>query len=262
MTPASDSGYRDKNSTAERALSILQMFSEARLSISAVDVADELGVARSTAYRYLETLMQSGLLEEDPSGGFRLGRRVLELSRLARRSHGLSDLALPIMRALAAASHQTVLLTKRIGQAIVCLEREEWAGQYVRLSYERGTQLDLNAGASALVLLAWMPEPESRALLSEHPLKRFTDSTLTNVDDVLARLAEIRASGLSVTYGEVDSDAMGIAAPIFDADGQVVAAVSVVLIQSRLAEGDDDAVIKAVAAAGQELSEQVAISRG
>lgn len=76
------SGYRDRNSTADRALTILEMFSDTQPSVTAVEVAAELSVARSTAYRYLESLTSRGFLEESPGGGFRLGLMVLKLARV------------------------------------------------------------------------------------------------------------------------------------------------------------------------------------
>ena len=92
------SGYRERNSTADRALTILQMFSDDKLVVPATEVAELLGVARSTAYRYLQTLVQAGFLSEDGRGGFRLGMKVLQLSRLARRSYGLASIAVPAMQ--------------------------------------------------------------------------------------------------------------------------------------------------------------------
>ena len=74
------SGYRERNSTADRALVILGLFTEDRLQISANDVAEALGSARSTAYRYLQTLVAASFLEEAPGGGFRLGIGCCHLS--------------------------------------------------------------------------------------------------------------------------------------------------------------------------------------
>jgi DNA-binding IclR family transcriptional regulator len=68
-------GYRDRNTTADRALDILQLFSDDRLVWSGAQIAEEIGVARSTGYRYLKGLVGSGFLEEC-DGGFRLGPQV------------------------------------------------------------------------------------------------------------------------------------------------------------------------------------------
>lgn len=257
-----NSGYRDRNSTADRALTILEMFSDTRPSVSAVDVADKLSVARSTAYRYLESLVSRGYLEESPGGGFRLGIMVLKLAKVARSGFGLSEVALPKMRALSSTFGQTVVLTRRAGTSVVCLERELPAGQLLRISYERGSQLPLTAGASALVLLAWLEESEARELLSSTDRPRFTERTLTQVDDLMARLQLIRAEGYSITHGEVDPDALGIACPLFDHRQQVVAGLSIVGLGSRIDEEERGRIIAALKDAARDISEVLALSGG
>lgn len=254
--------YRDGNSTADRALMILTLFSDTKSAVAATEVAEHLGVTRSTAYRYLQTLVGSGFLQEHPGSGFRLGVRVLELARIARRGQGLSDLALPVMRALAGDFQQTVLLTRHIGSAAVCLEREESPGQYVRLSYERGSQFSMNAGASALTLLAWLPEDEARSLLTREHLVQYSPMTLTDVEAIVSRLSNIRRDGHAVTRGEVDVDAMGIAAPIFDHRGAVAAALSFVLLQSRLPEGDLPRMIEGIKDGAADISRSLSLYAG
>lgn len=249
-------GYRERNSTADRALNILEMFTDDHLVLSAAEVAEHLGVARSTAYRYLETLVQSNFLAEDGRAGFRLGLKVLQLSRLARQSYGLADIAVPALRTLAERFGQTVLLTKLMGNAVVCLEREESSEQYVRLSYQRGTILNINAGASAQVLLAWLPARDLDRLLGSVQLERFTPASITDPEALRGRLAAIRSAGYAITEGEVDTDAIGIAAPIFQSPGAVLAAVSIVAIRSRLNGSSIDDMRRAVTQTAADLTEQ------
>lgn len=223
--------YRESNSTADRALTILGLFGDDHLRIQAAEVAQALGVARSTAYRYLQTLVAASFLEEAPGGGFRLGVRVIELSRLALRSYDLSETALPVMRALAEELDDTILLTKFVDGAAVCLERSESPTQRLRLSYERGSRMPIHAGASALTLLAWLPEEQARAALTREPLTRFTAKTVTDVEALIARLADIRHRGYCVGHAEVDPGVTGVAAPIFNGDGAVIAALSAVTVR-------------------------------
>lgn len=254
--------YGDGNSTADRALTILLMFGEDRTHISANDVAEHLGVSRATAYRYTQTLVRSEFVMEEPGKGFRLGAKVMELARIARRSYGLSEMASPRMKELALRSKETVLLTRRIGTTIVCLEREEWPGQFVRLSYERGSRLSLNAGASALVLLAWLPEPYAREILDSQPLPRYTSATLTDTDAIIDHLAEIRDQGFCLAHGEVDPDATGIAAPIFDTNGDVCAGLSVVTLSTRLRGSKVDELTADVRDTAARLSAEVNLYAG
>ncbi len=258
-TTSPTSGYRERNSTADRALDILLMFTDTQPVISGNVVAEHLGVARSTAYRYLQSLVTTRFLEEAPGGGFRLGLRILEIARLARRSYGLSELALPAMTTLCEQAQETVLLTRRAGDLVVCVDRVEVDTRPVRISYERGSSLPLNAGASALTLLAWSPATEVRSLLANSHLKKFTPVTLTSVDAVMQRLTEIRQKGYSVTRGELDPDVLGIAAPIQDETGQVVAAVSVAALASRVSAKAESRLVKHVLSTAQQISDGLAV---
>ncbi len=224
--------YRERNSTADRALDILLLFSADKPVWSGLEISARLGVARSTTYRYLQSLTGSGFIEE-AAGGFRLGPRIFQLARLARAGLGLSEVALPAMRALAAQVNETVLLTRRSGRSVVCLDLVE-AQHTVRLSYERGHVLPINAGAAAEVLLAWADPGEVTAILEQGPLERFTAKTLTDPEALRIRLAHIRKRGAALSQGELDDHILGVAAPIRDASGAVCAAISIAALASRV----------------------------
>ena len=141
---------------------------------------------------------------------------------------------------------------------MVCLDRAESVVHTVRISYERGSALPVNAGAAALALLAWADPAETRTMLERVELRSFTPGTLTDVDALTTRLAEIRELGYSVTRGEVDNDVLGIAAPIRDDTGAVVAAVSVAAVASRVPPDRQDEVVQAVRTAAAEISDRLA----
>ncbi|WP_113705116.1 IclR family transcriptional regulator [Nonomuraea lactucae] len=250
------SGYRSRNSTADRALDILLMFDDDAPVLSASRVAEHLNVARSTAYRYLQSLTSTGFLEENDGGsGFRLGPRVLDLARLARKGIGLSDLARPIMRELVQETGFPVLLTRRTGSSVVCLEREE-GGQALRLSYERGQVLPINAGAAALSLLAWAPVEVVEEVLRQ-PLARFTDATVIDAERLRERLSQIREQGYAISRGELDPDVLGVAAPVFGEDDTLVAAVSIAALSHRVSDAQAADVAQSVIRAARELTTQV-----
>lgn len=246
------SGYRDRNSTADRALDVLQLFTDSKLVWSGSEVSEHFGVARSTGYRYLKGLVSASFIEEC-DGGFRLGPRIFELARLARKGLGLSQIAKPIMRQLADEAGETVLLTRRSGAAVVCLELEE-SSHPIRLSYERGHVMPINAGAAAQILLAWAPTDEAADVLSAAPLQRFTQRTVTDPTQLLKRLASIRQQGYAVSSGELDVDVLGIAAPIRAANGTVGAAVSVAALASRVPKNKTSQLTRAVRDAADRIS--------
>ncbi|WP_040742597.1 IclR family transcriptional regulator [Nocardia tenerifensis] len=251
------SGYRERNSTADRALDILLLFTADKPVWTGPDIAAALGVARSTGYRYLQSLVGSGFLEE-ADGGLRLGPRVFDLARLARAGLGLSEISLPAMRTLAAQFDETVLLTRRSGRSIVCLDLVE-AQQAVRLSYERGHVLPINAGAAAEVLLAWSDPGEVTTVLAQAPLQRFTRKTLTDPELLRIRLAHIRKRGVAVSQGELDDHILGVAAPIRNAAGSVCAAVSVAALAARIPRDRLGSVVTAVHTAATAITQRLTL---
>ncbi|MER5276471.1 IclR family transcriptional regulator [Streptomyces sp. NPDC002809] len=248
--------YRERNSTADRALDILLLYTDERLSLSGAEVARHLGVARSTAYRYLQSLLAAGLVEEGPAG-YRIGPRVLALARLARKGIGLEAVARPVMQRLRDELCETVLLTRRSGSMVVCLDRVESDGP-MRLSYERGHILPVNAGASAMALLAWEGQEDILSVLGHRPLMKLTSRTLTDPDELMARFKRIRVRGVAVTREELDEDVVGVAAPVFGRDGEVRAAVGVAAPVSRLTATRANEVERRVRSAAAEIAERLA----
>jgi DNA-binding IclR family transcriptional regulator len=248
------STYRAQNSTAERTLEILNMFGEDRGAVTAVEVAEHLDVARSTAYRYIQSLVSSNYLEDDGTGGFRIGHRILELARTARRGLGISEIARPVMRRLASETREVVLLTRLAGDAVVCLERADVARRAVRISYEPGEIFPTNAGSAAYVLLAWLDDAELSSILKSSKFRRFTPATLTTAATLRERLNETRAQGFAVSRGELDAEVLGIAAPIFSLRGQVVAAITVAALSSRIGDAEIPAIAANVRVAAAQIS--------
>jgi DNA-binding IclR family transcriptional regulator len=245
-----------RNSTADRAIDLLLLFSDSRRVVTAAEIANDLGTSRSATYRYLQSLKTYGLLEDDPNG-FRLGPTILELARLARGGFGLSEIALPVMRDLVTTTNETVLLTRRHHDRVVTLEREEPAGTTIRLSYERGQVLPIHAGASAKVLIAFADDEEVDRILAGAPLERFTSRTVTDPARLRTELDKIRAAGFARSYGELDEGVVGIGAPIFQM-GHVVAGLSVVAVQFRSTKADISRMTDLVCRSAQEISDRLA----
>lgn len=241
------------NATAERAIDVLLLFDEDSPILSANDIATALDMSRSTTYRYIQSLRLCGLLEEDQlRGGFRLGPRIFLLARIARIGQDLPEIALPIMRELAAETDETVLLTRRVNDEVICVERVN-SSHPIRLAYERGHVLPPYAGASAKVLLAFSPPSEVDAVLFGLKLQRLTPHTVRSLRELRGQLATIREAGYSVSDGEVDVGVRGIAAPIIGESGDAVAGLSVAGPAFRLPDDVVSRVVEAVCAAADRI---------
>jgi DNA-binding IclR family transcriptional regulator len=242
-----------RNLTSDRTLELLILFDDEHPIRSATEVARLLQMPRSTTYRYLQTLRSYGLVEEHAEGRYRLGTRVLQLARVARAGLGLNEVALPVMRRISERTDEAVLLTRRSGMNVVCVERVDASSHRVRLTYERGHVLPVHAGASAKILLAFADPFEIDEVLAAAKLVRFTRHTVTDPRLLRRQLSEIRAARHVITDGEVDEGVRGVAAPIFDADGRIAAGLSVAGPAYRL----DDARIPSVVRAVREGADEV-----
>ncbi|HVT67342.1 MAG TPA: IclR family transcriptional regulator [Trebonia sp.] len=253
-------GYRERNSTADRTLDILAMFDQSSPTVSIAQVVAALGVSRSTAYRYMQSLVQARFLEESGAGEFRLGSRVLELAYIARRGLDLSELARPVMHQLAAETGETVLLNRWAGTSVICLEREDVTGRTIRISYERGQVFPGHAGAAAYVLLGGRSPEQLDELLARLDLRSFTPETVTSADALRTRVAEAERLGYAVSRGELDRDVLGIAAPV-RSDGEVVASLGIAAISSQVPDQRARELCAAVVSAAGRLSASLALLR-
>lgn len=253
MTPQPKRG----NSTADRALQLLLLFNEEHPVFTAREIAEALGLSRSTAYRYLQRLGEVGLIDRGDGGAttFRIGPRILELARTARKGADLRDIAsiaLPMMRSLAKEAGETVLLCRRLGDHVVCLECVE-AAKPIRITYERGHVLPAHAGASAKVLLAWASQRAIDSVVSAGNLQKLTDATLIDPAKLRQDLTAIREAGYAISRGERDEGVLGVAAPVRGTDGEVVASVGIAALEHRLEKSRIDDIVRMVCAAAAEI---------
>ena len=246
-----------RNTISDRTIDVLTAFDEEHPVMTVETLAERLGMPRSTTYRYLQSLRSSGLIEEgETSGEFRLGSLILKLAHIARKGIGLSEIALPVMRELTEQTGETSLLARLSNQHVVCIERVE-SPQRIRLSYERGTILPINAGAPAKVLLAYLKPDELDALLQATPLQRYTDTTITDPDILRKELVTIRAQGYTVSNGELDSWVRGVSAPILNEKEQAVASLTTASPAFRLDDATLPGMIQAVKNAASTISQRL-----
>lgn len=211
-------------STIDRVLDVLDLFSEECPSITVATVAEKLGRPRSTAYRHIEVLKEAGLIEERGGGGvYRPGLKLLVLARLVRRNRTAMEVILAIMRQLAKETEESVVLTVPFGLHGVYLEEIE-SPHALHLTHGRGSLAPLHAGASGKALLAFLGEETIEAVIKQG-LHAYSPQTITDPDKLREHLAEIRSRGYAISTQEWHPHIRGIAAPVFGADGRVVASI-------------------------------------
>jgi IclR family transcriptional regulator, pca regulon regulatory protein len=213
----------------ERGLAILTCFTPEHPIRGIAEVADELGMRRSTTHRYMSTLVALGYLEQGAARKYRLGLRVTDLGMSALNSTDLREHARPYLEELCRQSSYSVSLAVLDGPEIVYIDRVRSArrGQgKLDLDLAPGARLPAYCTAMGKLLLANLPEEEQRGLLAELKLTRMGPNTITSKSGLRSELEHVREEGFAVNDQELASELYAIAAPVRSESAEVVAAVS------------------------------------
>ncbi len=206
---------------------VLNCFSKDRPAWSLTELSARLALPKSTLHRFLVGLERHALLRRGPEDGkWRLGHRLFIWGTLAAESSGVRQVAPPVLRDLAERTGETVLLTEYHDGEVICIDKID-TSHSVRIALEVGERRAPHAGASSKVLMAYLPEDEIAAIIREKGLPRYCERTITDPVELRRELARIRECDYALSYEETDCGAWGIATPIRDWEGKVVAALGV-----------------------------------
>lgn len=217
-----------------------------------------VGLPRTTIFHQLNTLEALGLIRRAPSGrGYRLGLKLFELGSRALRQIDIREIARPYLRHLVGLHEETAHLgtLDAGGTELVCIEKVD-SPQAVKVGLWVGAKLPLHATSSGKVVLATLSRRRLDAYL-EHPLRQYTDSTITGPAALRAELTRIRVLGYAKDDGEFEPGVSGVAAPVRDGGGTVAATVSVTAPTSRLTARTRNHIARSIAEAAHAISRQL-----
>jgi IclR family pca regulon transcriptional regulator len=221
----------------ERGLAILAFFTPAQPDLRLADIADGLGLSRSTTHRYAATLVALGYLEQSDSRRYRLGLRVTDLGMTALNSTGLREHAHPYLEELRELSSYTVNLAVLDGTNILYVDRVcsfRRGESKIDLGLHPGSRLPAYCTAMGKLLLANLPEREQSELIADVKLTKRGPNTITSKRALREQLEDIRATGLAVNDEELAPKLYAIAAPVRNEARAVVAAVNLVAHASMI----------------------------
>jgi IclR family pca regulon transcriptional regulator len=221
----------------ERGLAVLACFSAQRPVLGIADLADTLGMSRSTTHRYAATLVELGYLEQDRSRKYRLGLRVADLGLAALGSTGLRDRARSSLAALRREVNLTVNLVVLDGTEVVSVDRVRGSrpGQHrVDADTRVGVRLPAHCTSTGKVLLAYLPADEREEIVQRIEFEPRGPKTIRSRRTLRDQIAAAREAGIGLNDEELGPDMQAIAAPVHGDDGQVIAAINLVSSRSSL----------------------------
>lgn len=243
--------------SVDRALFVMELlYHQGRAGVA--DVADALDIHKSSAYRLLVTLGERGLVtKEVGTDKYRLGFGLVVLASAVSGELDLVSHAKPVCERLSQRTRETVTISILEGEEEVVIHQSITVPSVLGVDWW-GQRTPSHATANGKVLLAYLSEEQRRSILGDEPLEPCTENTVVDFEGLERQLEEIHARGYGYILGELEGGVNAVAAPVRQADGTVVAAISVSGPAFRM---EDDSISEfgvLVKQAAEELSQSLA----
>jgi DNA-binding IclR family transcriptional regulator len=211
--------------SVDRAITVLEILArEGHAGVS--EVAAEIGVHKSTAFRLLAALEERDLVEQNTDRGkYQLAFGVLRLASAIPTRIDMVHQAQPIMDALAVQFDETINLAVMREHYAVNVQQARGSAAVASQNWV-GQLTPLHATSSGKILLAYLPDEQRDSILDKAGLPSLTENTVTSRVALLDELAEVRESGFATAFEELEVGLNAAATPVRDHTGTVVGALS------------------------------------
>lgn len=217
----------DPDSSTLRAFAVLELVAGAERPPSLDELTRASGLPKPTVYRLLRLLMRGGLVQRDVAEKrYLVGRRTSAISLQVQMRSPFRAQRHAALTRLVDEIGETCNFTMLDGAEVVYLDRVE-TSEKVRLHMDVGSRVPLHCTASGKLFLAQLPSTQIRRLIGRAPLKRYTDRTIVNPDQLLRELHKTRLSGIGADSGEYLDGSVCLAVPVTDGGERVCAAIAV-----------------------------------
>jgi DNA-binding IclR family transcriptional regulator len=240
----------------DRALDVLLCFSNQTPELTMTQIAERVGVHKSTVHRLLATLEHKRFIQRNPDTGmYRLGIRLLQMAYLTLEQNDLRRLAVPFMHRLCDLYEENIDLTVLDDTDVVFINILE-GPQRVKLAAAIGQRLPAFATASGKAILAYMPEKTVRQILTRG-MPQLTSYTLNSPEALLEDLKKVRELGYAISEQELEEQIHALAAPIFNHENHPIASIAVAGPAYRLTRQRMIEIGTNLVATAQEISREI-----
>jgi DNA-binding IclR family transcriptional regulator len=222
------------NTAIQKAIAILETIANDTRALSLPDIAEQLSLPRQTIHRVIKQLEEIGLVVRDPGRErYRIGQRLNQLALATISNPHQNKTSHAVLQGLVDDVAETCNVGMLDGHEVIYVDRVEcdWP---LRVQLKAGSRVPVYCTAIGKLLLANQDAEARQHILSVSKLKRYTDNTITTVDELEADLEEIRLLGYSINNQEDSVGLIAMAVPIRDIHGHVVAGLAVHAPEARL----------------------------
>ena len=242
--------------SAARVLEMMEYLAGCSEPVMLKDISRELGFPKSSAHALAQTLVSRGYVIQDATERYVLVHGSRHGSALRAREARLLSAAHPVMERLRESSGETVIIGVRTGRGEVRRLAKCVSRQVVRYDVELDAPSESYCTATGRILLAYWDEASVEAYLARKQMVAYSPTTVTDVADLRTILSEVRSQGFAVNDQEYVTGSTGIAAPVRDREGAVVAALNIGTLTSRFRERRDE-IVAAVMSSAADISHRL-----
>ncbi len=236
--PQAQSTHLSDAPSLQRGLAVLEHLAQRPEGCTLSEISEWLELPQASAHRLCRTLEALGYVRRhEGSRRFTLTNRFLRIGQPRTLDRGLAECAMNAMRRVRQETGETTQLCCLVDVDMVIIEQLISLHPF-KYSAEIGARCPCYSCAPGKAILAVMPDVERDATLSRLKLKRFTSATITTRKGLESELADIRAKGYALDRAEGMAGIHCVAAPILDANGHAIAAITIAGPQERVPESD------------------------
>lgn len=237
-----------------RALAILDALADARGELALHEIAERLGLPKSTAHGLISTLRDYGYIEQCSfTAKYKLGLRLFEVGSVVALGWDVRTVAAPFIEKLLVEMRETVHLVILDKYEVLYIDKRE-SSESLRIASQVGMRLPAHCTGVGKVLMAYLGPEMRQEIIAAKGLPRYTQNTLTDAASLEAELTRIREQGYAVDNQEIMDSLKCVAAPIRDQTGQVVSAISLSGPISRMQGERFENAIRLVTKTAEEIS--------
>ncbi|EDM73285.1 hypothetical protein RAZWK3B_03655 [Roseobacter sp. AzwK-3b] len=224
--------------SVDRALALLSLIGQhSAMGITLSGLVAETGLNKATVRRLVLALMRARLVEQSKtSRSYHLGEEAYLLGLLAQDRHGLLSQTIDSLQRLARTTGDTAFLSVRRGRYSVCLHREEGTHPIRTYALMPGGHHPLGVGAGSLAMLAALPDAEVEEVMASNHAELISNYPHLPVETLRTHLVQTRATGVALNPGLIFEDSWGLGVALLGQKGQLIGAVSLAAIESRMKE--------------------------
>ncbi len=243
-----------------RAIALLKAFTGDKPEMDLPDLADQVGLTRTTTHRLLSALESEDLVSKNPlTHDYRWGPAAIALGSRALRTNDLRTIARPYLESLAARTRETATLEVLVDGRMLILD-EVLGAHLVGTTPSVGTAWAIHATSTGKVLLAHLTETDRKKLLKK-PLTRYTTRTITDFGKLRKELEQARQRGYAIAAEELEEGYVAVGAAVTGPLGNPVGSLSVGGPSVRLKPGRLSELGKLATGAARQVSIQLGYER-